>query len=155
MTSALHSLAYFSRNAIDGSADTVRAQIAQILASARRKNAERGVTGALLFSDGCFAQVLEGRREDIEDVFETIQCDPRHNDVTILHLHEVDRRSFGAWSMAFGGIAGVSCDPQLLGDGMSPADGILATVAGQNLLAALRDVVHRDDVARRDDIDAA
>lgn len=55
--------------------------------------------------------------------FESIQCDHRHCDVTILHLHEVDRRSFGEWSMAFGGIDGVSCDQQLLNEGMSPADG--------------------------------
>jgi hypothetical protein len=33
---------------------------------------------------------------------------------------------------------------------MSPADGILATLAGQNLLLALRNVVIRDDLARRD-----
>jgi hypothetical protein len=57
--------------------------------------------------------------------------------------------------MAFGGIEGVSCDPKLQNDGMSPADGILATVAGQNLLLALRNVVHRDDLARRDEIAAA
>jgi hypothetical protein len=155
MSDSLYSLAYFSRNAIDGSGPEVQAQIAQILASARRNNAREGVTGALLFSDGCFAQVLEGRRSDVEGVFESIQCDPRHADVTILHLHEVDRRSFGEWSMAFGGIDGVSCDPQLQGDGMSPADGILATVAGQNLLLALRNVVHRDDLARRGEIATA
>jgi hypothetical protein len=33
-------------------------EIASSLVSARRNNALRGVTGALLFSDGCFAQVL-------------------------------------------------------------------------------------------------
>jgi hypothetical protein len=155
MTDSLYSLACFSRNAIAGTSPEVQAQIAQILASARRNNAAHGVTGALLFSDGCFAQVLEGRREDVEGVFETIQCDPRHCDVTILHLHEVERRSFGAWSMAFGGIDGVSSDPQLQDDGMSPADGVLATVAGQNLLLALRNVVYRDDLARRDELGAA
>lgn len=152
MPDPLYSLAYFSRNAIAGSAAEVQAQIAQILASARRNNAVHGVTGALLFSDGCFAQVLEGRRSDVEGVFEAIQGDPRHAAVTILHLHEVDSRSFGGWSMAFGGIAGVSCLPQLEDDGMSPADGILATPAGQSLLLALRNVVHCDDLARRDEI---
>jgi hypothetical protein len=150
MSDPLYSLAYFSRNAIEGSSAEIQAHIAQILASARRNNALHGVTGALLFSDGCFAQVLEGRRSDVESVFEAIQSDPRHADVTTLHLHEVERRSFGEWSMAFGGIDGVSCDPKLQHDGMSPADGILATLAGQNLLLALRNVVIRDDLARRD-----
>jgi hypothetical protein len=150
MSEPLFSLAYFSRNAIEGDGPEVQTQIAQILTSARRNNARHGVTGALLFSDGCFAQVLEGERGNVEGVFESIQCDPRHSDVTILHLHEVDRRSFGEWSMAFGGIDGVSRDPKLESDGMSPADGILATVAGQNLLLALRNVVYRDELARRD-----
>jgi hypothetical protein len=103
----------------------------------------------LLFSDGCFAQVLEGAREDIEAIFETIQCDQRHSDVTIMHLHEVHERSFGDWSMAFGGIDGVSAQAQLEGDGISPVDDILTREAGANLLAALRSVVRRDDLARR------
>lgn len=151
MTQRLCSLAYFSRNTIEGTADDMQSAIATILASARRNNARQGVTGALLFSDGCFAQVLEGLREDVELVFETIQCDHRHSDVTILHLHEIEERSFGAWSMAFGGIDGVSVDPRINADGMGPVDGILAMQAGMNLLSALRSVVHRDDLARRDE----
>jgi hypothetical protein len=154
MTEPLFSLAYFSRNAIEGTSDEMQAAIAAILASARRNNARHGVTGALLFSDGCFAQVLEGAREDVEMVFETIQCDPRHKDVTIMHLHEVEERSFGEWSMAFGGINGVSVDPRINADGMGPVDGILALRAGTNLLAALHSVVHRDDLARRDELSA-
>lgn len=154
MSQPLFSLAYFSRNAIEGTADEMESAIAAILASARRNNARHGVTGALLFSDGCFAQVLEGAREDVEMVFETIQCDPRHSDVTIMHLHEVDERSFGAWSMAFGGIDGVSVDPRINADGMGPVDGILAMPAGTNLLAALRSVVYRDDLARREELAA-
>jgi hypothetical protein len=146
MTEPLYSLAYFSRNAIAGDPDAVRAQIAAILRTARRHNAEIGVTGALLYSDGCFAQVLEGQREAVEDVFESIQCDTRHCDVTVLHLHPVSERSFGAWSMAFGGIAG-NTQPAAADAGMTAADDILATPAGQNLLAALRSVVYRDDLA--------
>jgi hypothetical protein len=151
MNQQLFSLAYFSRNAIEGNADEMRAALATILASARRNNARRGVTGALLFSDGCFAQVLEGPREAVEEVFETIQCDPRHSDVTIMHLHAVEQRSFGAWSMAFAGIDGVSVDPRIDADGMGPVEGILALEAGKNLLASLHSVVHRDDIARRHD----
>ena len=150
MNEQLYSLAYFSRNAITGSTETIAAEIRNILACARRNNAAQGVTGALLFSDGCFAQVLEGKQADVEAIFETIQCDPRHADVTILHLHAVERRSFAQWSMAFAGISGVSHDPGLEDEGMGSADDVMATVAGRNLLAALHSVVHRDDVARRE-----
>jgi hypothetical protein len=149
MPTQLYSLAYFSRNAITGTAIEVQAQIDSILASARRNNARDGVTGALLFSDGCFAQVLEGRRADIEAIFEVIQCDTRHRDVTILHLHPVERRSYAEWAMAFAGIDGVSIDPGLRDSGMSTPAEISATDAGVNLLAALHSVVHRDDLARQ------
>jgi hypothetical protein len=152
MSELLFSLAYFSRNAIEGTPQQVHAHIEEILTSARRNNGKHGVTGALLFSDGCFAQVLEGARGDIEEIFETIQCDPRHKDVTIMHLHPIEQRGFGEWSMAFAGIEGVSNDPQLLADGMGTTDGILTTPAGKSLLAALHSVVRRDDVARREKI---
>ncbi len=155
MTDTLCSLAYFSRNAMTGSPAELASQIQDILQRARHNNQQHGVTGALLFSDGCFAQVLEGPPAAVEGVFESIQCDPRHSEVTILHLHPVPERSFGQWSMAFGGINGVSVDPQLADQGMAQADQILASPAGQNLLAALRNVVYRDDLSRRDAADPA
>ncbi|MBC7844014.1 MAG: BLUF domain-containing protein [Gemmatimonadaceae bacterium] len=148
MPNRLFSLAYFSRNAIVGSPTDVQDSIAAILRTARRTNPRYNVTGALLYSDGCFAQVLEGRREDVEHIFESIQCDLRHSDVTIMHLHTVEERSFAAWSMAFAGIDGVSATPTVTGDGMLAADDILSSDAGQNLLAALRSVVHRDELGR-------
>lgn len=153
MSPALCSLAYFSRNAVLGGPAELSAQIHDILLRARANNQRHDVTGALLFSDGCFAQVLEGPAESVEAIFETIQCDPRHAEVTILHLHPVAERSFGKWSMAFGGIDGVSIDPQLGGQGMDQADTILTTDAGQQLLASLHSVVRRDDLGRQ--LDAA
>lgn len=150
MVESLYSLGYFSRNAITGTTLEMKSQIDDILSRARHNNAERNVTGALIFSDGWFAQVLEGAREDIEMIFEAIQCDARHCEVTILHLQPVEQRSFGAWSMAFGGIEGVSLDPALHNEGMRQVDDILTTAEGQNLLNALRSVVHRGDLARRD-----
>lgn len=152
MENPTYSLAYFSRNRITGSPAQLRDHINQILNAARRNNSQRDVTGALLFSDGCFAQVLEGPRDEVESIFESIQCDPRHSDVTILHHHVVEQRSFAQWSMAFAGIEGVSNDPGIKAAGMSAPDDIMASVAGQNLLAALHSVVRRDDIARRDEL---
>ena len=37
----------------------------------------------------------------------------RHSHVTVLKAHAIDARSFGAKSMAFGGIEGVSTNPQI------------------------------------------
>ena len=103
MTSRLHRLVYYSRNLITGSPAESAAEVEAILASARRNNSVIGVTGALIFNAGTFAQVLEGARHDVEATFERIQCDERHGDVQVLAFEEVESRGFPSWSMAFVG----------------------------------------------------
>ena len=71
---------------------------------ARSKNLRLGVTGALLFSRGQFAQVLEGSLESVETVFEAIQLDARHRDLNVLFFQPIEKRDFGDWSMAFAGL---------------------------------------------------
>jgi len=99
----LQRLVYYSRNTITGGDAAVTASIQQILQSARRNNPPVGVTGALMFNGGCFAQVLEGPARAVAGVFERIQRDFRHSDVTVLDCSFVDGRTFPHWSMAFVG----------------------------------------------------
>jgi len=101
MTEMLHRLVYYSRNRIVGSAEQTSAAIAQILSASRRNNPRVGVTGALMFSTGYFAQVLEGPHDAIEDRFERIQQDERHNDVLLLCFEASATRRFENWSMAY------------------------------------------------------
>lgn len=49
-----------------------REQIEQILFVSRRNNEAAEITGALLFSDTNFSQVLEGPRADVERLYETL-----------------------------------------------------------------------------------
>jgi hypothetical protein len=102
--SDLYSIAYISKNTIPGTRQEVEAQLADILASARKNNEALNVTGALLYSGGYFCQVLEGEEETLENLFETIQMDNRHGDVTVLHFEEIESRGFGDWAMALAGI---------------------------------------------------
>lgn len=102
--SDLYNLAYISKNTIKGNADEVKGQITNILATAHKNNPEKGVTGALLYSGGYFCQVIEGPEEVLEDLFETIQMDGRHGDVTVLHFEPIEARGFGEWAMALAGI---------------------------------------------------
>jgi hypothetical protein len=74
-----------------------------IVSAARRRNKEDNLTGALLFTGGGFAQVLEGRREVVESTFERIATDPRHADVTVLSFTPTPQRSFPDWPMRFCG----------------------------------------------------
>lgn len=101
--SDLHRLVYYSRNRIAGDSDTLAEAIEAILKKSRVNNQTVGVTGALMFNAGCFAQVLEGARDAVEDVFERIQLDDRHGDVTLLGFEPAPRRAFEVWSMGFVG----------------------------------------------------
>lgn len=119
MSENAYRLVYYSRNRLTGSPEEILAAIRGILAASRENNARVGVTGALMFNAGCFAQVLEGPRDAVEATFERIQQDDRHGDVSLLAFDPVSERRFANWSMAFvgaserdaarfGGIAGES-----------------------------------------------
>lgn len=92
---------YVSHNALKGSDAKVSEEIDQILDTARTLNRQAGITGALMFNRGLFAQVLEGPVDMVEATFERIQCDLRHTDVSILSCKPITERSFAHWSMAY------------------------------------------------------
>ena len=75
--------------------------VEQILASSRHQNLRRGVTGALLFSGGHFAQLLEGPALALRETMASIDADPRHEAVTRLIEEPIARRRFNGWSMGF------------------------------------------------------
>lgn len=101
--SDLYRLVYASKNLLQGSDAEIAQAVSQILDASQRNNARVGVTGALMFNAGAFAQVLEGPQQGVESTFERIQCDPRHGDVTVLQCGPAESRSFANWSMAFVG----------------------------------------------------
>lgn len=100
MTGELHKIVYCSRNLIQGEQPFRGTEVAQILKASRKNNQQLNVTGALLYSSTFFAQVLEGPRQSIEKIFERIQRDDRHGEVTVLESSASDQRDFPDWSMA-------------------------------------------------------
>jgi Sensors of blue-light using FAD len=99
--SGLHQIVYCSRSRVTGSRADVELQIRKILATARTNNKAANLTGALTFTNRCFAQVLEGAAEDLTPIFEKIHKDPRHSDLRILAQEATTRRLFSSWSMAY------------------------------------------------------
>jgi hypothetical protein len=153
MTEPLHTLAYFSRNAIDDIGLDLTVELSNILASARRNNGKLGLTGALIFSTDCFAQVLEGPLSSIERIFEDIECDPRHRDVTVLHFKPAVARSFAEWSMAFARVPRLSPEGiEIRGALASPA-AIGAHSAGRDLITILQDLIARHAAVAGEDQD--
>ena len=100
MNTDVYRLVYCSHNRIRGTEEEISAEIQQILSTSRTNNEKAGLTGALFYNDGSFAQTLEGPLEAIEETFERIQQDMRHGEVTIVENGPVASRIFGDWAMA-------------------------------------------------------
>ncbi|MEN9848586.1 MAG: hypothetical protein RL368_1326 [Pseudomonadota bacterium] len=65
-----------------------------------KNNQQNEITGVLLFIQGIFFQILEGRVQDINQVYSKILQDPRHNQILCLKAEErVNTRMFPEWSM--------------------------------------------------------
>ena len=84
--------------------------LVELLAVARGANAERGVTGLLLYREGCFYQVLEGNEFAVNKTFHNIEQDPRHRDVQVLFKGESESREFPDWQMGFLNLDGIEAD---------------------------------------------
>ena len=78
-----------------------REDVLDILRASRRNNPTVGVTGALLYADGNFMQVLEGPAEAVDGVYRRVQRDPRHHGVLTLLDTAAAERAFPDWSMGF------------------------------------------------------
>ncbi|MFN7292855.1 MAG: BLUF domain-containing protein [Pirellula sp.] len=70
-----------------------------ILTTAEEKNTQNGVTGALVFADCRFAQILEGPRSALSSTFARILLDDRHSMVCLVEFAECAHRIFADWSM--------------------------------------------------------
>ncbi len=77
------------------------ADLENILADARAGNMARNVTGALVYVDGVFFQLLEGEKDVVRNLMSSIANDGRHQSVKVFHEVEVDKRAFESWSMAY------------------------------------------------------
>lgn len=96
---SLHRLIYIS----SASGDFGQAELELILSCSRANNAKHGVTGLLLFHDGCFFQVLEGDKESVQRTFAAISPDNRHTGVIILESRPIVERGFPHWTMGYVG----------------------------------------------------
>lgn len=76
-------------------------EIDRLLNGARERNRLRGVTGALLYYDGRFVQVLEGEAAAVDQCFALIQTDPRHAQITPLHRGPIEAARFPQRSMRY------------------------------------------------------
>jgi hypothetical protein len=72
-----------------------------LLEQARERNAQRGITGALVYVDGIFLQILEGEAATIKALMARISSDLRHEGATVLQEGDVPSPRFSDWTMAY------------------------------------------------------
>jgi hypothetical protein len=94
------------------SAPLTTAVIDSILAQSRAHNPRLGITGVLCYSQDLFLQVLEGSRDAVCELYNTIVRDERHDHVRILSYEEIAERRFGNWTM--GHVDVTTVNPSLL-----------------------------------------
>lgn len=75
--------------------------VAAIASHARAANAQRGITGLLVFDGNCFCQQLEGMQKNVLSTMDCICQDPRHVQVSVVHQGRLAARRFSSFSLAF------------------------------------------------------
>ena len=81
--------------------DMSDADIGAILSTSRTNNAAHDLTGALLFHQGRFIQVLEGPEDEVRARFAIIGTDDRHRNVQVVTEKFIAERQFPEWTMGF------------------------------------------------------
>ncbi len=109
------------------------AEVGRLVEHARRRNAEEGITGALLFDGAQFCQFLEGPESAVSRLMRRIEADPRHRHVQRAHEAPADARGFRSWYLGY-----VQVDD--LG-----AIGRIATLSAADAMAAFHDLLPRID----------
>jgi hypothetical protein len=136
-------LLYASRAA----APLTPAVLDSILEQSRANNPAAGITGVLCFSDDLFIQVLEGGRDEVCGLYNTIVRDNRHAHVCILSYEEIRERRFGGWTMGQVNIAKVN--PTLLLKYSERAELNPFACSGQASMALLDELIATASVVSR------
>lgn len=77
------------------------AEMTELLMYARTNNACLGVSGMLLYVDGSFFQVIEGRADKVDGLYKKIAADKRHSGISLIIREPISERSFADWTMGY------------------------------------------------------
>jgi Sensors of blue-light using FAD len=118
-----------------------------ILDKSRLKNPARGITGLLCYQDHIFVQVLEGGRDAVSELYNTIVRDDRHTDVRLLDFEEIAERRFSNWKM--GKVNIETINPGILLKYSETAELNPYTCSGKVTLALLLELAASGSIANR------
>jgi hypothetical protein len=93
----MHQLIYLSQATRPLSAKALMC----LLDQAWQANARQYLTGALVYGNKRFIQLLEGEQDTLEAAYARISQDPRHQHLCKVAHHPIAARSFAEWPLAF------------------------------------------------------
>ena len=76
-------------------------ELTALLRQCRDNNGQRDITGMLLYQHETFMQMLEGEKQAVLDLFDSIKNDSRHTGIYVVQSGDIDQRNFKDWSMGF------------------------------------------------------
>ncbi len=87
-------IVYISKAKLDPAKATIPDFLPAILSVARQRNRQADITSALVFREGMFLQLLEGKARDVDDLYRNISMDDRHEQVEKIIDMPVPNRTF-------------------------------------------------------------
>ena len=88
---------YLSQSKLDWTDEAID----ELLERSKRNNATRKITGAMIYANGYFMQLIEGPQISVDELYSTIEADPRHEVLSLLHNQEIKDRHFSDWAMEY------------------------------------------------------
>ena len=86
---------YLSQSKLDWTDEAID----ELLERSKRNNATRKITGAMIYANGYFMQLIEGPQIAVDELYSAIEADPRHEVLSLLHNQEIKDRHFSDWAM--------------------------------------------------------
>lgn len=102
-TTRFISLIYVSRSVIPRSEHDK--ELEAIVSGSITRNIGLAVRGVLIFTEGHFAQLLEGPEAGVDELMASIERDRRHEQVTVIERKPIDGYRFPDWGLAYWGNA--------------------------------------------------
>lgn len=121
--------------------------IDSILAQSRTHNPGLGITGVLCHGGNVFMQVLEGGRDAVNALYNTIVRDERHHQVMVLHYEEITERHFSGWTMGLVNLTRINPSILLKYSDRPALDPF--SVSGQASLAMLEELIATASIVGR------
>lgn len=98
-----HRIVFYSRNETKFTGSTMKEFVRGVLDSCARHDRSSGLTGALLFNESFFVQVMEGDATALSAKMWSLAEDKRHSLMVIMAAGCVPKRSFLTWSVGYAG----------------------------------------------------